>query len=70
MTLVQLFDGIVGLRLHDPRRAYGPIVFAVSKPRAAFLDEQIFGNRAFGVALMTSVVPSLNTKRFQAHSSM
>jgi hypothetical protein len=29
MTLVQLFDGIVGLRLNDPGRAYGPIVFAV-----------------------------------------
>jgi hypothetical protein len=28
MTLVQLFDGIVGLRLHDPGRAYGPMVFA------------------------------------------
>jgi hypothetical protein len=28
MTLVQLFDGIVGLRLHDPSRAYGPFVFA------------------------------------------
>jgi len=23
MTLVQLFDGIIGLRLHDPGRAYG-----------------------------------------------
>ena len=28
MTLVQLFDGIVGLRLHDPGRAYGPLAFA------------------------------------------
>ncbi|WP_213806526.1 hypothetical protein [Granulicella sp. dw_53] len=28
MTLVQLFDGIIGLRLHDPGRAYGPFVFA------------------------------------------
>jgi hypothetical protein len=28
MILVQLFDGIVGLRLHDPGRAYGPMVFA------------------------------------------
>ncbi len=28
MTLVQLFDGIVWLRLHDPGRAYGPMVFA------------------------------------------
>jgi len=28
MTLVQLFDGIVGLRLHDPGRAYGPMAFA------------------------------------------
>jgi hypothetical protein len=28
MTLVQLFDGIVGLLLHDPDRAYGPIAFA------------------------------------------
>ncbi len=28
MTLVQLFDGIVGFLLHDPGRAYGPMVFA------------------------------------------
>ena len=28
MTLVQFLDGIVGLRLHDPGRAYGPFVFA------------------------------------------
>ena len=28
MTLVQLFDGIVGLRLHDPGRVYGPVIFA------------------------------------------
>jgi len=28
MTLVQLFDGIIGLRLNDPGRAYGPMVFA------------------------------------------
>jgi len=28
MTLVQFFDGIIGLRLHDPGRAYGPLVFA------------------------------------------
>jgi hypothetical protein len=28
MTLVQFFDGIVGLRLNDPGRAYGPFVFA------------------------------------------
>ncbi len=28
MTLVQLFDGIVGLKLNDPGRAYGPMVFA------------------------------------------
>jgi hypothetical protein len=28
MTLVQLFDGIVGFRLNDPGRAYGPFVFA------------------------------------------
>lgn len=28
MTLVHSFDGIVGLRLHDPSRAYGPFVFA------------------------------------------
>jgi hypothetical protein len=28
MTLVQLFDGIVGLRLHDPGRVYGPMAFA------------------------------------------
>jgi hypothetical protein len=28
MTLVQLFDGIIGLRLNDPGRAYGPIVYA------------------------------------------
>jgi hypothetical protein len=28
MILVQLFDGIVGVLLHDPGRAYGPFVFA------------------------------------------
>jgi hypothetical protein len=28
MTLVQLFDGFVGFQLHQPGRAYGPIVFA------------------------------------------
>jgi hypothetical protein len=28
MILVQLFDGVVGLRLHDPGRAYGPMAFA------------------------------------------
>ena len=28
MILVQLVDGIVGLRLHNPGRAYGPFVFA------------------------------------------
>jgi hypothetical protein len=28
MTLVQLFDGMVGFRLHDPGRTYGPFVFA------------------------------------------
>jgi hypothetical protein len=28
MTMVQFFDGIVGLQLHDPGRAYGPFVFA------------------------------------------
>jgi hypothetical protein len=28
LTLVQLFDGTVGLRLNDPGRAYGPFVFA------------------------------------------
>ena len=28
MTLVQLFDGVVGFLLHDPGRTYGPIAFA------------------------------------------
>jgi hypothetical protein len=28
MTLVQLFDGFVGLLLHDSGRAYGPFLFA------------------------------------------
>jgi hypothetical protein len=28
MTLVQLFDAIVGFHLNDPGRAYGPLVFA------------------------------------------
>ena len=28
MTMVQLFDAVVGLRLHDPGRAYGPMLFA------------------------------------------
>ena len=29
MTLVQLLDGFIGVHLHDPSRAYGPIAFAV-----------------------------------------
>jgi hypothetical protein len=29
MSLVQLFDGIIGFRLHDLGRAYGPIAFAM-----------------------------------------
>ena len=29
MTLVQLFDGLVGFHLRDPGRAYGPFSFAV-----------------------------------------
>ncbi|MFT4112636.1 hypothetical protein [Silvibacterium sp.] len=28
MTLVQLFDAVVGFELHQPGRAYGPLVFA------------------------------------------
>ena len=28
MTLVQLFDGLVGFRLGDAGRAYGPLLFA------------------------------------------
>ncbi len=28
MTLVQLFDVIIGFRLNDPGRAYGPLAFA------------------------------------------
>ena len=28
VTLVQLFDGIIGFRLNDPSRAYGPLVFS------------------------------------------
>lgn len=28
MTLVQLFDAVVGLLLHDPGRSYGPVAFA------------------------------------------
>jgi hypothetical protein len=28
MTLIQLLDGFIGLHLHDPGRAYGPIAFA------------------------------------------
>jgi hypothetical protein len=28
MTLVQLVDGFIGLRLHDPSRTYGPMAFA------------------------------------------
>lgn len=28
MSLVQLFDGLVGLRLGDPGRAYGPFLLA------------------------------------------
>ena len=30
MTLVQLFDAIIGFRLGDPARAYGPMVFAAT----------------------------------------
>jgi hypothetical protein len=29
MILIQLFDGMIGFRLNDPGRAYGPIAFAV-----------------------------------------
>jgi hypothetical protein len=29
MILVQLFDAIIGFRLNDPGRAYGPLVFSV-----------------------------------------
>ena len=29
MILIQLFDGIIGFRLNDPGRAYGPMAFAV-----------------------------------------
>ena len=29
MTLVQLLDGFIGLHLHEPSRAYGPIAFAL-----------------------------------------
>ncbi|SRR5258708_37246982 len=29
MVLVQLFDAIIGFRLNDPGRAYGPLVFSV-----------------------------------------
>ncbi len=28
MILLQFFDGIIGLRLHDPSRTYGPLAFA------------------------------------------
>ena len=28
MTLVQLFDAIIGFRLGDPAKAYGPMAFA------------------------------------------
>lgn len=28
MSLVQLFDAVVGLQLHDPGRTYGPALFA------------------------------------------
>jgi hypothetical protein len=39
ITLVQLFDGIVGFRLNDPSRAYGPLVFAAINLRRTFVDE-------------------------------
>jgi hypothetical protein len=28
MTLIQLFDAIIGFQLHDPGRAYGPLIFS------------------------------------------
>jgi hypothetical protein len=28
MTLIQLFDAFIGFRLHDPGKAYGPLIFA------------------------------------------
>jgi hypothetical protein len=28
MILVQLFDAVIGFRLNDPGRAYGPLVFS------------------------------------------
>jgi hypothetical protein len=28
MTLIQLLDAIIGLQLHDPGRAYGPLIFS------------------------------------------
>jgi len=41
MTLVQLFDGIVGLRLDDPGRDYGPMVLAPINFWAALVDAQV-----------------------------
>jgi hypothetical protein len=29
MTLVQVFDGVIGALAHDPSKTYGPFVFAV-----------------------------------------
>ena len=49
MTLVQFFDGVVGLRLHDPGRAYGPFVFA-----AINLGLLLWMNRAASTRLSKS----------------
>jgi hypothetical protein len=29
MTLVQVFDGVIGALAHDPSKTYGPFAFAV-----------------------------------------
>ena len=31
MSVVQGFDGIIGMLAHDPAKTYGPFVFALAK---------------------------------------
>jgi hypothetical protein len=47
MSLVQLFDGLVGLRLGDPGRAYGPFLFAtVNLGLLVWMTRESAGRRA------------------------
>src|ERR1700753_3422025 len=47
MSLVQLFDGLIGLRLGDPGRAYGPFLFAaVNLGLLVWMTRESAGRRA------------------------